>query len=187
MSWALYLIGQDPKVQKMCQEELDEIFGDDYNRPFTLDDVKNLKYIECVLKESQRLYPSLPYIGRVSSSDIVVNGYTIPAGTNCMIFTYMLHRDPDTYPDPEKFDPDRFLPENSIGRHPFAYVPFSAGPRNCIGQRFAMMEQKVVLAHVLLNYEVKSLAPRDQLQLTAEMVLRSYNGIMMQITPRRRS
>ncbi|GFS61340.1 cytochrome P450 4c3 [Nephila pilipes] len=186
MSWALYLIGQDPKVQKKCQEELEEIFGDDSSRPMSSEDVKNLKYIECVLKESQRLYPSLPYIGRESSCDILVNGYTIPAGTNCMIFTYMLHRDEEMFPDPEKFDPDRFLPENSVGRHPFAYVPFSAGPRNCIGQRFAMMEQKVVLAHVLMNYEVKSLVPRDQLQLTAEMVLRSHNGILMQITPRRK-
>ncbi|GIY91167.1 cytochrome P450 4V2 [Caerostris darwini] len=187
MSWALYLIGQNPMVQKKCQEELEEVFGDDYSRSLTLDDVKNLKYIECVLKESQRLYPSLPYIGRESSSDITVNGYTIPSGTNCMIFTYMLHRDSEVFPDPEKFDPDRFLPENSAGRHPFAYVPFSAGPRNCIGQRFAMMEQKVVLAHVLQNYEIKSLVPRDQLQLTAEMVLRSYNGILIQITPRRHS
>ncbi|KAG8196951.1 hypothetical protein JTE90_009010 [Oedothorax gibbosus] len=186
MSWALYLIGQDPEVQKRCQEELEAIFGDDRDRALTTEDVKDLKYIECVLKESQRLYPSLPYIGRESSCDVVVNGYTIPAGTNCMIFTYMLHRDEEVFPNPEKFDPDRFLPENAVGRHPFAYVPFSAGPRNCIGQRFAMMEQKVVLAHVLLNYEVKSLVPRDQLQLTAEMVLRSHNGILMQITPRNR-
>ncbi|XP_035209832.1 cytochrome P450 4c3-like isoform X2 [Stegodyphus dumicola] len=186
MSWALYLIGQDPEVQEKVQEELEEIFGDDWDRPFTVDDVKNLKYLECVLKESQRLYPSLPYIGRESSCDVVVNGYTIPAGTNCMIFTYMLHRDAEVYPNPEKFDPDRFLPENAVGRHPYAYVPFSAGPRNCIGQRFAMMEQKVVLAHVLMNYEVKSLVPRDQLHLTAEMVLRSRNGIIMQITPRNR-
>nr|XP_042895147.1 cytochrome P450 4c3 [Parasteatoda tepidariorum] len=185
MSWALYLIGQDPKVQRKCQEELEEIFGDDYDRPFTIEDVKNLKYIECVLKESQRLYPSLPYIGREISHDVTVNGYSIPTGTNCMIFTYMLHRDEEIFPNPEVFDPDRFLPENSVGRHPFAYVPFSAGPRNCIGQRFAMMEEKVVLAHVLMNYEVKSLVPRDQLQLTAEMVLRSHNGIIVQITPRR--
>ncbi|GFU76293.1 cytochrome P450 4c3 [Trichonephila clavipes] len=135
MSWALYLIGQDPKVQKKCQEELEEVFGDDPSKSMSLEDVKNLKYIECVLKESQRLYPSLPYIGRESSCDIVVNGYTIPAGTNCMIFTYMLHRDSDMFPDPEKFDPDRFLPENSVGRHPFAYVPFSAGPRNCIASK----------------------------------------------------
>ncbi|XP_054724724.1 cytochrome P450 4c3-like [Uloborus diversus] len=186
MSWALYLIGQDPEVQKKLQDELEEVFGDDYDRPFEVEDLKNLKYLECVLKESQRLYPSLPYIGRESSCDVVVNGYTIPAGTNCMIFTYMLHRDSDVFPNPEKFDPDRFLPENATGRHPYAYVPFSAGPRNCIGQRFAMMEEKVVLAHVLMNYEVKSLVPRDQLQLTAEMVLRSHNGIIMQITPRQR-
>lgn len=185
MSWALYLIGRHPATQAKLQEEIDEIFGDE-DRPFTLEDLKNLKYLECVLKESQRLYPSLPYIGRECSSDFVVNGYTIPKGTTCMVFTYMLHRNPEVFPSAEKFDPDRFLPENSVGRHPYAYVPFSAGPRNCIGQRFAIMEQKVVLTHVLRNYNIYSLVPQDELLLTAEMVLRSAEGIKVRITPRKR-
>ncbi|XP_067139879.1 LOW QUALITY PROTEIN: uncharacterized protein [Centruroides vittatus] len=185
MSWALYLIGLYPTVQKKLQDEIDSIFGDE-NREFTIEDLKEMKYMECVLKESQRLYPSLPYIGRELQEDVVVKGYKIPQGTSCLLFTFMLHRDSEIFPNPEIFDPDRFLSENAVGRHPYAYIPFSAGPRNCIGQKFALLEEKLVLANILLHYNLHSLDQRDKLQLTAEMVLRSANGIRVKLTCRQR-
>lgn len=101
-----------------------------------------------------------------------------------MIFTHALHNNPKYYPKPDVFDPDRFLPENSQERHPFAYIPFSAGPRNCIGQKFAQMEVKVILAKVLLNYYIKTCEPRDRLAVVGELVLRSRNGLKVTITPR---
>ena len=93
----------------------------------TADMLKKMKYLDCVLKEVQRIYPTAPFVGRELTEDTIISGYEVPRGTTCGILTFLLHRDPSVFHDPEVFDPDRFLPQNCLGRHPFAYVPFSAG------------------------------------------------------------
>ncbi|KAH6946604.1 hypothetical protein HPB50_014162 [Hyalomma asiaticum] len=111
ISWALFLIGHHPQEQQKIQEELDQIFGKDKERYVSFEDLKQMRYLECALKEAQRIYPSVPIIARTCEEPFKI----------------------EVFPKPEEFHPERFFPENSKGRHPFAYLPFSAGPRNCIG------------------------------------------------------
>lgn len=108
----------------------------------------------------------------------------MPAGSMCMIFAHALHLNPHVYENPQKFDPDRFSSENCLKRHPFAHLPFSAGPRNCIGQRFAMMEAKVILAKILRNYVIESDKPMDKIRFVGEMILKSDVGLHVRLTPR---
>ncbi|CAL1268170.1 unnamed protein product [Larinioides sclopetarius] len=184
ISWALYLIGLHKDVQEKVHEELDGIFGDDTERHANTDDLKDMKYLDCVLKESQRIYPSVPFIARQINEDTNICGYPIPKGTLSLVHIHSLHRDERWFPNPEKFDPDRFLPENCTNRHPFAYIPFSAGPRNCIGQRFAQMEEKIIVSTVLRHYTLESLDQRDKLPPAPELILRSSLPIRIKIRPR---
>ncbi|KAM7110837.1 cytochrome P450 4V2 [Molossus nigricans] len=184
INWALYLLGSNPEVQRKLDDELDEVFGKS-DRPATSEDLKKLKYLECVIKETLRLFPSVPMIARNFSENCEIEGYRLPKGCQTVIIPYALHRDPRYFPDPEEFKPERFFPENSLGRHPYAYVPFSAGPRNCIGKRFALMEEKVVLSRILRNFWVETKQKREELGLVGELILRPSNGIW--ITLKRRS
>uniref|UniRef100_A0A8C5IZ87 unspecific monooxygenase n=1 Tax=Junco hyemalis TaxID=40217 RepID=A0A8C5IZ87_JUNHY len=184
MNWVLYLLGRNPEVQKKVHRELDEVF-DNIERPVTTEDLKNLRYLECVVKEALRLYPSVPLFARSLREDCCIRGYQIPRGANVLVLTYALHRDPEVFPDPEEFRPERFFPENSKGRHPYAYVPFSAGPRNCIGQRFAQMEEKTLLALILRRFWVESCQKPEELGLCGELILRPNKGIWIKLKSRR--
>ncbi|PNF35384.1 Cytochrome P450 4C1 [Cryptotermes secundus] len=183
--WALLLLGLHPHVQSKVHEELQCIFqGSD--RPPTMKDLADMKLLERVIKESLRVYPSAPLFSRLLREDIEIGGYTIPAGSTLRVNVYCLHRNPDQFPNPEKFDPDNFLPERVAKRHPYAYIPFSAGPRNCIGQKFALLEEKTVLSYMLRHYELRSRDSREDMNLLAEIILRPENRVRMSIKARRK-
>ncbi|XP_046462851.1 cytochrome P450 4c3-like [Daphnia pulex] len=118
---------------KLVIEELDLVFGESY-RPGTAQDLTQLKYMERCIKETLRLYPPLPVAARCLTEEVQVGAYTLPKDLTVLINIGMTHRIPEVFPEPDAFKPERFLPENCIGRHPYAFIPlFSAGPRNCIG------------------------------------------------------
>ncbi|KAJ9577301.1 hypothetical protein L9F63_006140, partial [Diploptera punctata] len=172
MGWAIYLLGLHPDIQDKVHEELDNIFQGSDRAP-SMKDLNEMKYLERVIKEALRLYPSVPGYGRIVSEDLELGEYTVPAGTTVNIHVYALHLNSQHFPNPEKFDPDRFLPERVLNRHPYAYIPFSAGPRNCIGQKFALLEEKTLLSYILRNYKIKSLEKRGNIRLIGEMILRT--------------
>ncbi|XP_039269454.2 cytochrome P450 4V2-like isoform X1 [Styela clava] len=185
LSWSIQMIGSYPDVQKKIQAELDDVLGHSPCRNITMEDLKKLQYLEMVTKECMRLFPPVPVIGRVTSKECVMDGHTLPAGTNCILYTQAVNKNPNHWPDSESFDPERFNAENSVGRHPYAYLPFSAGPRNCIGQKFAMMEEKVVLAHLLREYSVESCNSPETLEVIPGLVLRTSDGINVKIQKRK--
>ena len=121
---------------------------------------------------------------RKLGENVVLNDQVIPAGTNCILLIYLLHRDPSIFQDPDNFDPDRFLPENCAKRSPYSYVPFSAGPRNCIGQKFAMMNEKIVISSVLRKFKVKTRMKEEEIPLTSEVTLSPKDGIWISLEKR---
>ncbi|XP_075716274.1 cytochrome P450 4V2-like [Rhinoderma darwinii] len=183
LNWSLFLLGSHPEVQKKVHKELDDIFGQS-DRPVTMDDMKKLRYLEAVVKEALRLFPSVPFFARTITEDCTIRGYAIPKGVNAVIVPFALHRDPEYFPEPEEFKPERFFSENASGRNPYAYVPFSAGLRNCIGQRFALMEEKVVLSAILRNFTVKASQNREDICLVGELILRPQDGIWIELHKR---
>jgi cytochrome P450 len=145
-------------------------------------DLAQLPYVRRVLEESLRLYPPAWIIGRRAISDDIVGGYDVPAGTVIAICIYTLHRHPAFWESPEQFDPERFTPERSIDRNRFAYIPFSIGPRQCIGSRFALLEASLILACVAQRYELR-LLPGTDVQPQALFVLRPNREMLFTLHP----
>ncbi|XP_071441195.1 cytochrome P450 4C1-like [Hetaerina americana] len=182
IAWTLYLLGHHPDIQEKVFEEVERVFGS--NLVATSEKVSELRLLERCIKESLRLYPSVPFIGRKLKEDLNLGEYTIPSNTGVFVLIYFLHRDPEIFPQPEKFNPDNFLPQACEKRPPYAYVPFSAGPRNCIGQKFAMIEEKIVLSHILKNFRIESIDKPQDLKVLIDVIIRAEDGIKIRLHPR---
>ncbi|XP_043488236.1 cytochrome P450 4C1-like [Polistes fuscatus] len=184
ISWTLFCLGNNPDIQEKVHQELDDIFGDS-DKTATTKEIAQLKYLDRVTKEALRLYPSAPGFLRKLSEDVKIDDYIIPKGCVVALSSFGTHRHPDIWPDPEKFDPDRFLLENSKNRHPYAYIPFSAGPRNCLGQKYAQLEEKFVLAAILRKWKVKSILKEGHIKFYGALILRPSEGIYLHFIPKK--
>lgn len=129
-AFCLFLLTQHSSCQQKCMDELNEIFQNNDDRMPTMKDIGEMRYLEQCIKETLRLYPSVPIFGRKVAEDIPCGNYTIPSGSNVIMSPYATHRLTSIYQNAECFDPDRFTPEQCEKRHPYAFIPFSAGPRN---------------------------------------------------------
>jgi cytochrome P450 len=143
LTHCLYLLARNRSVRERFHAELDTVLG---GRLPSAEDTKALELTERIIKESMRVYPPVWVIGREAIRDVELGGYTVKRGTQLILPQWVVHRDPGYFPNPEEFDPDRFLPERCKDWPRFAYFPFGGGPRVCVGNHFAMMEATLLLA-----------------------------------------
>ncbi|CAL1675294.1 unnamed protein product [Lasius platythorax] len=185
-SFFLSVMGCHPEIQDKVIQELDEIFGDS-DRPVTFQDTMEMKYLERCLMETLRMYPPVPLIARTIKTDLKLasGDYTVPAGCTVVVTTFKMHRQPHLYPNPEVFNPDNFLPEKTANRHYYAFVPFSAGPRSCVGRKYAMLKLKIILSTVMRNFRVKSDIKESDFRLQADIILKRAEGFKIRMEPRK--
>lgn len=188
LTFATLLIAHHPQVQAKVYAELVDVFGEGEedvenfgNLKITFNSLRNLRYLEQTIKEALRLWPSIQVIGRRLTEKLTLqNGTTLPPGSAVYICPQLLHQDPTFFPDPTTFNPDRFGPEEGEKlSNPYAYIPFSAGPRACIGQRYAMLELKYVLASLFLKYKVRSITFPDEVIRIIAPILKPMGAISL--------
>jgi cytochrome P450 len=180
LSWTWYLLAQHPEVEEKLHAELDRVLN---GRPPTMADLPDLNYTGMVIDEAMRLYPPVWAIGRAAIADDEIMGYPIPAGSNIMVSQWFTHRHPDFWESPERFEPERFSAERAEGRPRYAYFPFGGGPRQCIGNIFALTEAALVLATVAQRYRLR-LVPNHRVELQPIVTLRPRYGIKATAEPR---
>lgn len=180
LSWALFLLGRNPEAQAKMVEEVDRVLG---GRAAAAEDVARLPYVRMVIDEALRLYPPVWALSRQAAEDDVVDGFRVPRGEYVTLATYMVHRLPEIWDDPEAFRPERFSPEAQEGRSRYAYFPFGAGPRGCIGNHFALMESALVLAAVAQRFQVRAAADRA-VEMDAQISLRMKGGTWISLERR---
>ncbi|CAH1107559.1 unnamed protein product [Psylliodes chrysocephalus] len=169
------VLGMFPDIQQKLYEEMVDILG--LERDVTASDLPKMKYTERVIKETLRLFPVAPAFARTLTGDINLGDKILPSGCSVAFVVAYIHRNPEYWPDPLKFDPDRFLPEEVAKRHPCTYIPFSYGPRNCIGGRYAILNIKTVLATVIRQFKIFSeYKSIEEIELKLQMLLRFKDG-----------
>jgi cytochrome P450 len=177
LTFTLYLLSLHPEVARRLHDEVRAVVGD---RPPCFEDLEQLVYTARVVKEAMRLLPPVPIIARTVVADDVIGGYRIPGGTWVCSSPFLSHRDPRFWPNPEGFDPDRFLPEAASERPRHAYFPFGMGPHMCIGESFAMMEACLILAAVMQCFRLELVSGRP-VQLDPKVTLRPKGGLWMRL------
>ncbi|KAL1454256.1 hypothetical protein WDU94_010529 [Cyamophila willieti] len=151
----LIMLALHPTIQQEVFNEIQTVMGTDPTVASTYNQLQELHVLTRVIKESLRLFPSAPLLGRTTAEEFQIDGHTIPKGAAIWVPIFSSpHRDPNYWPNPDRFDPDRFLPSETEARNPNAYIPFSIGARNCIGQKYAMLQMKTMISTILRRYRI---------------------------------
>jgi cytochrome P450 len=177
LSWAFYLLSNHPEVRRQLRAELSTVLA---GRTPTVDDLPRLTYTRMVLDETLRLFPPAYSLARAAADGDVVGDFDVEPGGVITLSSYVTHRHPEFWDDPERFDPERFTPEAVKERHRFAYFPFGGGPRLCIGNNFAMMEMQLVLAAIVQRFDL-DLVSDHEVGLEPLITLRPRHGVPMRL------
>jgi cytochrome P450 len=180
LTWTWYLLSQHPDVEARLHAEIDSSLR---GRLPTFDDLPQLPYTRMVLAESMRLYPPAWAIGRRAIKPFEAGGYTIPAGSVILMSQYIMHRDARFFPEPERFDPERWTQAAQAERPKFSYFPFGGGARVCIGEQFAWMEGILLLATLAQHWQMR-LVPDHVVDLQPLITLRPKHGMRMTLVRR---
>jgi cytochrome P450 len=186
LAWAVYLLAQNPDARKRAEDEAAPLLA--RGKPLAMEDLKALPYNLAVLKESMRLYPPAYIIGRRPITDVIVSGErpgdTLRIEKNSVVFVNVLgiHRRPDAFPDPERFDPTRFLGDREKDLPRCAYLPFGAGPRVCIGNHFALMEGHLLLSTITGSARLDLLPGHEKIEMQPLVTLRPKDGVHVRVT-----
>ncbi|XP_054633976.1 cytochrome P450 3A40-like [Dunckerocampus dactyliophorus] len=183
LGFLAYNLATNPHVMKRLQEEVDATFPK--KAAVQYQELMQMDYLDCVINESLRLYPILPRVDRVAKATVEINGLVIPKGMVVMVPTWPLHRDPELWPEPEKFKPERFNKENKESIDPYTYMPFGVGPRNCIGMRFALVTMKLALVEILQRYSFSVCEETEvPIELDKQGLLAPKRPLMLKLEPR---
>jgi cytochrome P450 len=175
LTWTWYLLSQHPAVVAQLRDEARRVL---HGRSPRYEDIDQLPFTRRVLNEGLRMFPPAWTLGRRALGEDEIGGYYVAPGTVVAICIYAVHRHPQFWEEPDRFDPDRFLPERAAQRHKFAYIPFGAGPRQCIGNNLGLMEATLIIANVAQHFELR-LAPGAEVVPQAVFVLRPKRDLMM--------
>nr|CAH7766671.1 unnamed protein product [Callosobruchus chinensis] len=181
IAFTLFFLAKHQEVQDKVYEEIDNLRT---GSMITVTQLNSMKYLEQVIKESLRLIPSVPIFSRVLNEDVNLDGEILSRGTNVFISPFITHRLPHHFPEPLKFDPDRFSQENMERMHPYSFIPFSIGPRNCIGYKFALLEIKTILSVFLKQFRITLAEGHENYNLSYRVTLRAKGGIWLHLHSR---
>lgn len=183
LTWAWYMLAQHPAVEERLHAELESVLRG--GTP-TLASVDQLPYTRMVLSETLRMYPPVWLSSRKALADCDIGGYRIPAGAIVLASQYVIHRDPRFYPDPERFDPERWTPDTEAQRPRHAYFPFAVGPRACLGESFAWLEGSLILATLAQRWRLR-ISPGFRVRVHPGVILRPKHGLLMTVQEREHS
>ncbi len=178
LTYVWYHLARQPEIAVRFHEEIEAVLG---GRPPGFDDLELLPYTRMVFKEALRLYPAAYFIVRAVADPIDLGGHRIPANSVLMTSPYAMHRHPDLWEDPERFDPERFAKDAELGWHKFKYFPFGGGPHICIGNQFALVEGPLILATIGQRYRCELLHPSQQLELEPQITLGPKGGMPLRL------